>query len=99
MTSHSDNIWWTVFNIWTNASNNRLLEVLSCSVSPNIVPTYLETIGSKSGCLPKKGSKCKDKNNGVNERIISFLLTIAKNADNNKILEYILDNYDNIKPR
>jgi len=94
----SDTIWWEVYNIWTKTSDNTLLEFLSCSVSPYIVPTYLKIIGDTSNCT-FKGSTCKDKNNGVNERINSFLLTIAKNADNNKILRYIFDDFDNIKPR
>jgi len=98
MTSYSDNIWWAVFNIWTKTSNNTLLEVLSCSVSPNIVLTYLKTIGDTSNCTFNV-SRCKDGNNGVNERITNFLLTIAKNADNNKILPHVLDDFDNIKPR
>jgi len=97
MTSYSENIWWDVFDIWTKASNNRLLEVLPCSVFPNIVSSYLKTIGDTSTC--KFSVLCKDKNKGVKERIISFLLTIAKKADNNDILQYILSDFNNIKPR
>jgi len=98
MYSYSDSIWWAVFDIWMKTSNNTLLEFLSCSVSPYIVRTYLKRISDTLNCTFKV-SRCKDKNNGVNELINGFLLTIAKNADNNEILQYILDDFDNTKPR
>jgi len=87
-----------VFNIWKKTSDNTLLEFLSCSVSPYIVPNYLKKIRQTSTCTFDT-LICKNANIRVNGRIISFLLTIAKNADNNKILQYIFDNFDNIKPR
>jgi len=87
-----------VFNIWKKTSNNTLLEFLSCSVSPHIVPNYLKLIGNTSNCIFDV-LRCKNENIRVNERIISFLLTIAKNANDYLTFQYILDDFDNIKSR
>jgi len=95
--SDSISIWWSVFDIWSQTSNNKLLEFLSCSVSPYIVRNYLPIIANTSNC--NFNANCKDVNIPINERINNFLLIVAKHADNSVILQYILNNYDKLKPR
>jgi len=96
MASDSDSTWWSVFNIWTKTSNNKLLEFLSCSVSHYIIRNYLNIIANTSNC---NAPNCKDANIPINERINNFLLIVAKNAHNSVILQYILNNFDKLKPR
>jgi len=96
LTSDSNVTWWLVLNTWNN-SNYKLLEFLSCSVSPNIVRHYLNMIATSEDCILK--SNCKYPVIQGNDRINSFLLTVAKNVNNIEILKYILDNFDYVKPR
>jgi len=97
MASDSNITWWSVLNTW-NSSNYKLLEFLSCSVSPNIVRNYLNMINTSEQCI-LKSSKCKYPIIQGNDRINGFLLTVAKNVNNIEILNYILDNFAYVKPR
>jgi len=99
MASDSIVTLWSVFDVWIKTSNKQLLEFLSCSASPPIVRNYLDIIVNTSKICIFHVSGCKDANIRVNERVNSFLLTVARNADNSVILKYILDNFDKIKPR
>jgi len=96
---HSNVIWWSIFDIWTVTSNNTLLEFLSCSRSFHIVRDYLNTIVNTNCIYNQDISRCKYANIPVKERVNSFLLIVAKNVENSMILKYILDNFDNVKPR
>jgi len=96
----SDVIWWSVLNTWNN-SNYNLLEFLSCSISPNIVRHYLNMIAISEDCIITDifKSNCQYPVFQGNDRINSFLLTVAKNVNNIEILKYILDNFNYVKTR
>jgi len=96
MTSNSNIILWSVLNTW-NSYNYKLLEFLSCSISPNIVRNYLKIIATSENCILK--SNCKYPIIQGNDRTSGFLLTVAKNVNNIEILNYILDNFDYVRPR
>jgi len=66
--------------------NKQILEYLTCSENPNIILIYLNKIMDNITLE-------------LNDRVNIFLRIIAKHAKNIKILEYILENFEKIKPR
>ncbi|TGZ52230.1 Aminopeptidase N [Temnothorax longispinosus] len=82
---NNETLWWDVYD-----------EYLSCSTFPTITIDY-------SNMLIRKLENCDlnkpDYKNVIlhcNDLVNSFLLTIAKHAKDNKVLEHILNNFDKI---
>lgn len=80
-------VWMKVLEIYKTESDNKILEYLTCSEDPNIIRMYLEQISTDNIIL-------KD-----NDHINVFLHLIAKHAKNIDVFEYILENFEKIKPR
>jgi len=96
MASDSNVTWQTVFNMWINESDDKLMEFLTCSVSPKIIQNYLNiTINPAKDCI----KQCKNANMLTKEHINRFFLIVTKHARNIIILDYILNNLEKIKPR
>jgi len=52
MASDSNVTWQTVFNMWIKESDDKLMEFLTCSVSPKIIQNYLNiTINPAKDCI------------------------------------------------
>ncbi|KAG5346782.1 AMPN Aminopeptidase, partial [Acromyrmex charruanus] len=81
----SDFIWMKMLDISKREHNKKILEYLTCSENLNIIRVYL--------------NEMTDISLEINDRVNIFLRIIAKHAKNIKILEYILNNFEKIKPR
>jgi len=89
--------WQPMFHVWQKASDNRLNELLSCSASFFQIHNYLDTThGTMKECISIE--TCKT-NMQIKERINRFLDVVARHAKNNTVLEYIITNFEKIKPR
>jgi len=78
-----------MMDMYKKEPNKKILEYLTCSEDSYIVRVYLDIISSNDNILALE----------INDRINLFLRIVAKNAKNLEIFEYILENFDNIKPR
>jgi len=96
MASDSNVTWQIVFNMWIEEADDKLIEFLTCSVSPNILINYLNIINNPAkDCI----KQCKNANMLIKEHINRFFLIVAKRTRNMIILDYILRNFEKLKPR
>ncbi|KYN22305.1 Aminopeptidase N, partial [Trachymyrmex cornetzi] len=79
-------IWMKMLDISEREHDKQILEYLTCSENPNIIQIYLNKITENMSLK-------------INDRVNIFLRIIAKHAKNIEILEYILENFEKIKPR
>lgn len=82
-----NNVWKDVYNIYIKESDNKYLKFLACSENIVIIKDY-------SSLMLEGNEPIKDK-----DRIIGFHYIIAKHAKSNKILDYILANFEKITSR
>lgn len=86
----SDNtIWNDVLNIYKEESDNKYLRFLACSENNAIIRKYIMLMA-----LEVRSETIKHK-----DRMNSFHYIIAKHANNNIMLDYILANLKKIIPR
>ncbi|XP_029160653.1 glutamyl aminopeptidase-like [Nylanderia fulva] len=88
-------IWKTVLEEWMSDSDNRIWEFLTCIAHPNSIKEYLDDKNLEVA-VSLKNVSLKVRNI---DRVNRFLFTITKHAKNNEILDYILNNFDKLKPR
>ena len=72
-------IWLEVYRKWNRTEDNTLLEYLTCSTNPQIIEIYLKIIEHEITYKSK---------NGIFVNI--FLLIIAKHAENDIVLQSVL---------
>ena len=87
-------IWKTVLEKWISDSDYKIFEFLTCIAHPNSIKEYLEDKN-----LAIVSLKCNILNFRDIDRVNRFLFIIIKHAKNDEILEYILNNFENLKPR
>lgn len=86
--------WSKVLNLWKQTRDNKILEYLTCTNNSDIIFSYLS-----------QTMKEHDHTNNImksfqpTERISIFFSIIARHAKNDEIFEYILTNFNAIKPR
>jgi len=66
--------------------NNKILEFLACSTNHTIIISYIDRL--KSGYFTR-----------AQDRVAIFHYIIARHAKNNLVLDYILQDLENIIPR
>jgi len=98
MASDSNVTWQKVFNMWIEESDDKLMEFLTCSVSPNIINNYLK-VGESNTAKDVCRKNCKNVNMLTKDHINRFFLIITKHARNKIIFKYIIINFEKIKPR
>lgn len=79
--------WNKMLHIYEREPNNELGEMLSCVEDPSIIIRYLNIITSNTTLF-----------NDERQRFV-FKIILGKHARNDLILDYILENYDTLKPR
>lgn len=77
--------WSTIYDLGIEKSEPKFLEFLTCSDDPDIIVEYLIL------------SNNTWKDYGVHPHY--FLHIIAKHASKDKVLKYILNNFEDTKPR
>jgi len=89
--------WWTLIDAWMK-DDNELLEYLYC-LDP--YRYYLNILINNNNESEAYIQRISDKYTKMqpNDRVNCFLLTITKHAKDNIVLEYILADLMNIKPR
>jgi len=100
-TSYYDTItkinWRPMLHEWQKGSNNRFNELLSCSISFFQVHNYLDvTHGTMENCTSTGTCEVKMQ---IKERINRFLDVVVRHAKNHTVLEYIITNFEKVKPR
>ncbi|XP_029160756.1 glutamyl aminopeptidase-like [Nylanderia fulva] len=88
-------VWKIVLQEWIVTSNNRIWEFLTCITHPNSIKEYLNDKYLEV-LFSWKNASSKFRNI---DRVNRFLFTITKHAKNSEILDYILNNFDKLKPR
>jgi len=88
--------WQPMLHVWYNVSDNRFNELLSCSIYFFQYNKYLETFGYEGNI--KMTEKCMIKMQ-KKECFNRFLDVVARHARNNTTLEYIITNFEKIKPK
>lgn len=87
---------------WMSTSDHKLLEFLTCVAHPNPMKEYLN-VENLTVYLDLKETDFSQKNISVNfrdlDRVKRFLFMIMRHAKNDEILEYILENFEKVKPR
>lgn len=76
-------IWDDVWTEWEQTSNNKFLEYLACCEDHDIIFNYLTQIRKNDSRV----------NVQYATRVNVFLLIVAKHAKNDKIFNYILNNF------
>jgi len=95
--------WWSLIDVWMEI-DNKILEYLYCP-DPYNIGYYLNMIAkviiNKSEAVSEDTQRILDKYTKmqINNRVNSFLLTIAKHTKNSIALQYILTEFIKIKPR
>jgi len=92
--------WSIILEKWASGCDHRNLEFLTCVAHPTFIKEYLN---EESLQAYLKKTYFSQKNIIVNfrniDRVKRFLSTIMRHAKNDKILEYILQNFRKVKPR
>lgn len=92
-------IWSTMLEKWALDSDNRILEFLTCIAHPNPIQEYLNTKTLQIYMDLKFSQKNIFSKFQDIDRVNRFLMTIMKHVKNDVILEYVLQNFEEIKPR
>jgi len=80
----------------SNKFDDKVMEFLACNESPNIIQNYLNIINNP----PKDCIKhCKNVNELTKDHINRFFLVVVKHARNEITFNYIMRNFEEIKPR
>ncbi|KAL6419975.1 hypothetical protein ACFW04_011032 [Cataglyphis niger] len=87
MTDNS--IWNDVFDIYIKESDSKYLKFLACSGNIAIIQNYTLLMAMKDDNITAKSR----------DHINSFHFIIAKHAKNEIMLDYILANFEKIRPR
>ncbi|XP_029162710.1 aminopeptidase N-like [Nylanderia fulva] len=87
MMTKEETTWQSVYDIGLNKSDTKFLEYLACPEDTNLIKKYLT--------FRQNISTEQEYPNHFN----SFLHIITKHAKNQIILEYILDHFNEIKPK
>lgn len=85
--------WLKILNLWKKTRDNKILDYLTCTNNSEIIFSYL------SRTMNEHDFKNTTILFQATEHISIFFSIVAKHARNNKILEYILINFNAIKPR
>ncbi|XP_029156057.1 aminopeptidase N-like [Nylanderia fulva] len=88
MTTKSESTWHSVFDIGVNKADIKFLEYLACPENIDVIIYYLEY---KEYHLTRRGD--------YQFQFNSFLHIITKHAKNLIILKYILDYFNELKPK
>lgn len=87
--------WLTVLNLWKKNADDKILEYLTCIENSGIILQYLSQT--------MKNHHFENMTGHITfqdiDRINIFFSIIARHAKNNQILEYILINFEELKPR
>lgn len=78
--------WNKVKALFIQEHDEKLLEFLACSENSDIIFNYLDFISSNNSTLPNK------------YRTFALKSIIFKHARNNLVLDYMLRNFERIKP-
>ncbi|XP_071627754.1 aminopeptidase N-like [Temnothorax longispinosus] len=76
-----------MMELYQRISDKKLWKTLNCAENPNIIINYLNIIASNTTLF-----------NHIDHAFI-FNLILQNHARNDLVLDYILENFDNIKPR
>jgi len=95
MTLDSNIIWRKTFDMWVKVSDDIVMESLTCSGSPNFIRNYLNVEDTTAFFC----TKCKTPSMQRKDHVIRFFLIVAKHARNKITLDYIIKNFEKIKPR
>ncbi|XP_070155132.1 aminopeptidase N-like [Polyergus mexicanus] len=92
-------IWSTMLEKWALDSDNRILEFLTCIAHPNPIQEYLNTKTLQVYLDLKFSQKDIFSKFQDIDRVNRFLMMIMKHVKNDVLLEYVLQNFEEIKPR
>ncbi|XP_029660459.1 aminopeptidase N-like [Formica exsecta] len=92
--SYENSTWWAVHRMGKEKFKTKVLEFLACPEHPDFITDYLNLIGndSETSIMLLKDFRNQD-------YINCFLFTIAKYARKNKVLNFILNKFKEIKPK
>ncbi|XP_011630808.1 aminopeptidase N-like [Pogonomyrmex barbatus] len=79
--------WNRLLNLYMQKRNKDLLEFLACSENSDIIIDYLNIISSENSTLQDK------------EHNLAFQFIVIKHSCNNAVLDYILENFERVKPK
>ncbi|XP_025265829.1 aminopeptidase N-like [Camponotus floridanus] len=78
--------WMEVFDIYLKESDSNVLKYLACSKNSSIILQYINLMANIT-------------NVKAIDHINSFCFIVARHANNNLVLNFILDNLEKIKPK
>jgi len=80
----SNATWIEVFHMYSRESDSSVLKFLACSNSSSIILQYMHLMANMTTAI---------------DRINSFCSIVARHANNNLVLDFILDDLEKIKPK
>lgn len=86
--------WWRVYHLGKKKFKTKFLKYLACPEDSHFIKDYLNLINSNSTT-----SIMFFKNLSDQDYVNYFLFTIARHAKNPDVLDFILHNLENIKPK
>jgi len=92
--SNEDSPWWKVYYLGKEKFKTKFLKFLACPENSEFIKDYLNLIKNDSTTSVKFLKDFSDQ-----DYINYFLLTIAKHARNPVVLNFTLQNLENIKPK
>ncbi|XP_070169666.1 aminopeptidase N-like [Polyergus mexicanus] len=92
--SYENSTWWAVHRMGKEKFKTKVLEFLACPEHPDFIIDYLNMIGNNSETSIMLLKDFRDQ-----DYINCFLLTIAKYARKDKVLNFILNKFKEIKPK
>jgi len=98
MASDSNFIWRKMFEKWMRYSDDIVMESLTCSGSPNFIHDLLH-VEYNYNTVTVMCVICKPHRMQHKDHVIRFFLIVAKHAKNKITLDYIIRNFEKIKPR
>jgi len=89
LTIARNDTWMQVFDMYWNGSDYSILKFLACSQNSSIILQYIHLM--KLGANMRRVTTI--------DHINSFCTIVARHANNTSVLDFILDNLENIKPK